>query len=358
MIDVPPITQGESHARVCDPGLLTARPGLQTLSYNLIAHLRISHWRYDRMFTSARVAWRLRSERRTRRCKESRARRSNRAEDRRAQRHSCKGIASSGCSRCRPAAVDLAFADPPFNIGYEYDVYEDSKKRDDYLDWSKKWIGAVHRVLKPDGTFWLAIGDEYAAELKLASQEIGFTCRSWVIWYYTFGVNCTNKFSRSHAHLFYFVKDPKKFTFRADELENRVPSARQLVYADKRANPERAAAGRHLGAAAAGPGRMLHDRRRHLVLSARGRHVQGAGRLSRLPDARAIAGTDHPSLLAQGGDGARPVQRQHYDGGRGEEARPAVSGHRPVEGICQARSRSAGANRRRRSTGRRPQNQR
>ena len=92
-------------------------------------------------------------------------------------------------------------------------------------------------MLKPDGTFWLAIGDEYAAELKLASQEIGFTCRSWVIWYYTFGVNCTNKFSRSHAHLFYFVKDPKNFTFRSEELENRVPSARQLVYADKRANP-------------------------------------------------------------------------------------------------------------------------
>jgi site-specific DNA-methyltransferase (adenine-specific) len=133
--------------------------------------------------------------------------------------------------------VDLAFADPPFNIGYEYDVYQDKKKHDDYLDWSKQWIGAVHRVLKPDGTFWLAIGDEYAAELKLASQGIGFTCRSWVIWYYTFGVNCTNKFSRSHAHLFYFVKDPKTFTFRSEELENRIPSARQLVYADKRANP-------------------------------------------------------------------------------------------------------------------------
>ena len=92
-------------------------------------------------------------------------------------------------------------------------------------------------MLKPSGTFWLAIGDEYAAELKIASQEIGFHCRSWVIWYYTFGVNCKNKFSRSHAHLFYFVKDAKQFTFRADEPENRIPSARQLVYADSRANP-------------------------------------------------------------------------------------------------------------------------
>jgi DNA modification methylase len=141
--------------------------------------------------------------------------------------------------RAMPAGVvDLAFADPPFNIGYQYDVYHDKKEHRDYLAWSRDWIGAVHRVLKPSGTFWLAIGDEYAAELKLASQEIGFTCRSWVIWYYTFGVNCKNKFSRSHAHLFYFVKDPKRFTFRADELENRVPSARQLVYNDSRANPD------------------------------------------------------------------------------------------------------------------------
>jgi len=133
--------------------------------------------------------------------------------------------------------VDLAFADPPFNIGYDYDVYDDAVEHRQYIDWSAEWIAAVHRVLKPSGTFWLAIGDEYAAELKLASQDVGFHCRSWVVWYYTFGVNCAHKFTRSHAHLFYFVKDPENFTFRDDLLENRVPSARELVYNDKRANP-------------------------------------------------------------------------------------------------------------------------
>lgn len=134
----------------------------------------------------------------------------------------------------KAGSVDLVFADPPFNIGYDYDVYDDSKDQQTYLDWSKKWIKGVHRVLKPSGTFWLAIGDEYAAELKVLSQQVGFTCRSWVIWYYTFGVNCTKKFSRSHAHLFHFVKDRETFTFNEDAI--RVPSARQLVYNDKRAN--------------------------------------------------------------------------------------------------------------------------
>jgi site-specific DNA-methyltransferase (adenine-specific) len=143
----------------------------------------------------------------------------------------------AGINALPDGSIDLAFADPPFNIGYDYDVYRDSKGYDQYLDWSRQWIGAVHRALKPDGTFWLAIGDEYAAELKIESQKLGFHIRSWVIWYYTFGVNCRTKFSRSHVHLFHFVKDPGRFTFRADELENRIPSARQLVYGDIRANP-------------------------------------------------------------------------------------------------------------------------
>lgn len=133
-------------------------------------------------------------------------------------------------------SVDLVFADPPFNIGYEYDQYDDQRSTDDYMEFCRGWIQQTHRVLSPTGTFWLAIGDEYAAELKVLSQQLGFSCRSWVIWYYTFGVNCVRGFSRSHTHLFHFVKDPNSFTFNATNPAVRVASARQLVYADSRAN--------------------------------------------------------------------------------------------------------------------------
>ena len=140
-------------------------------------------------------------------------------------------------ARVPEESVHLAFADPPFNIGYEYDAYDDKRSADDYLDWSRRWLAAVIRVLRPDGSFWLAIGDEYAAELKvLATRELGLSCRSWVVWYYTFGVNCRQKFSRSHAHLFHFVRDPAAFTFNTEAI--RVPSARELVYGDRRANPQ------------------------------------------------------------------------------------------------------------------------
>jgi site-specific DNA-methyltransferase (adenine-specific) len=150
-----------------------------------------------------------------------------------------QGDCIAGMNGLPAGSVHLAFADPPFNIGYKYDAYDDRREKADYLAWSRAWITAVHRVLREDGTFWLAIGDDYAAELKVLSQEIGFHSRSWVIWYYTFGVNCTNKFTRSHTHLLYFVKDPQRFTFRAHDAMNRVPSARELVYNDKRANPKR-----------------------------------------------------------------------------------------------------------------------
>jgi site-specific DNA-methyltransferase (adenine-specific) len=146
-----------------------------------------------------------------------------------------EGDCLEGLSQLPADSVDLAFADPPFNIGYHYDQYDDTRDADEYVQWCGEWMGQLHRVLKPTGTFWLAIGDEYAAELKIEAKRVGFHTRNWVVWYYTFGVHCKQKFTRSHAHLFYFVKDPKRFTFNRDAIA--VPSARQLVYGDRRANP-------------------------------------------------------------------------------------------------------------------------
>jgi site-specific DNA-methyltransferase (adenine-specific) len=134
-----------------------------------------------------------------------------------------------------PGSVDLVFADPPFNIGYEYDRYDDRRAKADYLGWTERWLAAVRRVLSPTGAVFVAIGDEYAAEVKVRLDALGLTMRNWIVWHYTFGVNCTKKFNRSHAHIFYHVADPKRFTFNPDPV--RVPSARQTTYADRRANP-------------------------------------------------------------------------------------------------------------------------
>ncbi len=132
--------------------------------------------------------------------------------------------------------ADLIFADPPFNIGYKYDVYEDRKAYDDYFAWTENWMAACKDALADTGSFWVAIGDDYAAEVRVIGRRIGLNLRNWVIWHYTFGQNTQKKFARSHTHLFYFVNDPKKFTF--NDMAVRIPSARQTTYADKRANPK------------------------------------------------------------------------------------------------------------------------
>jgi site-specific DNA-methyltransferase (adenine-specific) len=133
--------------------------------------------------------------------------------------------------------IDLVFADPPFNIGYLYHGYEDQRKQEDYLKFSEDWMGAVHRALKPDGSFYLAIGDEYAADLcVIARRKIGFHLRNWIVWHYTFGQQTKRMFAKSHTHILYFTKDEKNFTFNPDSV--RVASARQTTYGDSRANPK------------------------------------------------------------------------------------------------------------------------
>jgi site-specific DNA-methyltransferase (adenine-specific) len=138
--------------------------------------------------------------------------------------------------------VDLCFADPPFNIGYLYHNYDDEKEVGEYVDWSEKWMRAVYNALKPTGSFYLAIGDEFAADLcVIARRKIGFHLRNWIVWHYTFGQQTKKMFAKSHTHILYFTKEKptaglSNITFNADAV--RVASARQTTYKDARANPK------------------------------------------------------------------------------------------------------------------------
>jgi len=138
-------------------------------------------------------------------------------------------------SRLPAECADLIFADPPFNIGYEYDIYDDCRSRDEYLAWTEAWLRAAIRLLKPSGSFWLAMGDAYVAEYKIRLDALGLTMRNWIVWHYSNGRWCEKKFALSHAHILFYVRDSKRYTFHADAV--RVPSARMTAYADRRANP-------------------------------------------------------------------------------------------------------------------------
>ena len=135
------------------------------------------------------------------------------------------------------SSARLIFADPPYNIGIDYGDGEQADRLDDeeYLDWCRQWIGACVSKLTPDGSFWLMICDEYADHFGIMLRQAGLYRRSWIKWYETFGVNCQNKFNRCSRHIFYCVKDPKRFVFNPDPVSRQ--SDRQAKYGDARANP-------------------------------------------------------------------------------------------------------------------------
>lgn len=131
-------------------------------------------------------------------------------------------------------SVDLVFVDPPFNQKIQYHGCMDNLTRSQYLAWMDSWMVELERILAPTGSLVLAISDEWAAEYKIRIDTMGLTMRNWIIWFYRFGNNCKRKFARCKTHLLYYVADPANFTFNADTIL--VPSDRQMVYKDKRAN--------------------------------------------------------------------------------------------------------------------------
>ena len=131
----------------------------------------------------------------------------------------------------------LIFTDPPYNIGIDYGngAKADLLKPDQYMAWVDGWITRAIDCLTPDGSLWVMIGDEYAAEYAVLLKSKGLTIRSWIKWYETFGVNCANKFNRTSRHIFYCVRDSSNFIFNSETVSR--PSDRQTKYNDKRANP-------------------------------------------------------------------------------------------------------------------------
>lgn len=131
----------------------------------------------------------------------------------------------------------LIFADPPYNIGVDYGDGADADKlsHEEFIQFCSEWIAVCHARLTDDGSLWVLIGDEYAAEMGCLLRQHEFHRRAWIKWYETFGVNQANNFNRCSRHLFYCVKNQRQFVFNADAVNR--PSDRQTKYNDARANP-------------------------------------------------------------------------------------------------------------------------
>jgi site-specific DNA-methyltransferase (adenine-specific) len=135
-------------------------------------------------------------------------------------------------------SVRLCFADPPYNIGIDYGagVDADFLPEETYCRWFAEWIALCRDRLTADGSLWILISDEFAAEYVLALKRAGLYLRNWITWFESFGTNCTDKFNRTSRHLLYTTRHPRRVVFNQSAVSR--PSDRQVKYNDARANPE------------------------------------------------------------------------------------------------------------------------
>ncbi|MBY0313522.1 MAG: site-specific DNA-methyltransferase [Phycisphaerales bacterium] len=142
-----------------------------------------------------------------------------------------------------PGTFDLIFADPPFNWNRGYDKWNDALHVDEYLDFTFEWLELCVAALRPGGSLWVNIPDDWAAEIVcfLKGRKVSDTrsigpgtlaMRNWCVWHYRFGQNTTERFINSKVHALYFIKGGGQHHWDpTDVLEL---SDRAAVYGDPR----------------------------------------------------------------------------------------------------------------------------
>jgi site-specific DNA-methyltransferase (adenine-specific) len=115
-------------------------------------------------------------------------------------------------------SVDLAFADPPFNLGKSYSSkIDDSKAEHEYLDWCRSWIDEMIRVLRPGGSLFLWNLPKWNLPLGAYIGE-KLTFRHWISVDIKYSLPIQSRLYPAHYALLYFVKGKKPTIFHPDRL--------------------------------------------------------------------------------------------------------------------------------------------
>lgn len=117
-------------------------------------------------------------------------------------------------------SVDLVFADPPYNLDKEYNLYDDEKEGDAYLDWCNAWLQEYIRILKPNGSLYLLNLPRWTMHhAAFLSRYLYF--QNWIVW------NALSeprgKLMPAHYGLLFYTKSPTDFTFNYDQVKEVEP---------------------------------------------------------------------------------------------------------------------------------------
>ena len=118
-------------------------------------------------------------------------------------------------------SIDVIIADPPYNLGKNYGNNHDFKEFDDYISFSKTWLGEAKRILKSTGTIYVFMGVRFISYIyDILEVKLKLVFNSWICWHYTQGIGKTKGLSPRHDDILMFTKS-NHFKFNLDSI--RVP---------------------------------------------------------------------------------------------------------------------------------------
>ena len=141
--------------------------------------------------------------------------------------------------KLKSGSIDLIFADPPYNIGKNFETNIDKwKDIDTYVDWCKAWIDECMRALKKDGTFYFMTATQHMPYLDVYISE-NYHVVSRIIWTYDSSGVQSKKYYGSLYEPILMITHSKKsaYTFNANDImvDAKTGSERNLM--DYRKNP-------------------------------------------------------------------------------------------------------------------------
>ena len=115
--------------------------------------------------------------------------------------------------------VDLAFADPPFNLTKNYNGYSDDRADRDYIGWCKRWLVEYERVLKTGGSMFILNLPRWSVRLADFLTRTGnLYLQNWIVW------NALPEpkgvLMPAHYSLLYFTKGERAARFNYCSMEN------------------------------------------------------------------------------------------------------------------------------------------
>lgn len=129
-------------------------------------------------------------------------------------------------------SVDLIFADPPYNIGKEFNGRKDKWPSDEaYLEWCYQWLDLCIEKLKPNGSFYLMAATQNMPYFDIYLRK-KLDILSRIIWFYdSSGVQAKRYFGSLYEPILFCVKNKKEYTFNSDDIlvEAKTGAKRKLI---------------------------------------------------------------------------------------------------------------------------------